>query len=72
MAGCLDKLTESSGRVLGILLKYCIYCVSAPFPPRVSTDSLICTRVAKCTMHTACYMLRDADSAIKTVYVVHD
>ena len=33
------------GEVIGLLLKYCIYCVSAPSLHRESTNSLIICRM---------------------------
>ena len=37
----LNKLWHICGEVMRLLLKYCIYCASAPILHRESTDSLI-------------------------------
>ena len=41
MSGLLNKLLACCGEVIRLLLKYCIYCASAPSLHRESTDSLI-------------------------------
>ena len=42
----LNKLWHICGEVMRLLLKYCIYCVSAPILHRESTDSLISLKIA--------------------------
>ena len=46
--GSLSKLLRVCGEVIRLLLKYCIYCASAPSLHRESTDSLINLHVMLC------------------------
>ena len=63
----MTKLIAPLWPSLGVLLKYCIYCVSMPSLRRESTNSLILLTHSHHVFHTAADLFKDNEKLMQNI-----